>query len=167
MLYMKLKLRKREKLLSCLESMPEYLEEAFRGLTDNAAQLKAAGDTFSPVEQVWHLADLEVEGFGQRIRRLLAQTNPHFHDFDGEAIAKDRHYKKRFIEDGIVKFRRARRANIATIRGMNPDCWMRSGTQEGVGKVTLCDMPGLILQHDVAHQFEIEAWRKNFASLYQ
>jgi hypothetical protein len=41
---------------------------------------------------------------------------------------------------------------------VNPGC--ANGTQEGVGKVSLCDMPGFMSQHDSAHRGEIESWKR-------
>jgi hypothetical protein len=36
--------------------------------------------------------------------------------------------------------------------------WARPGTQEGVGEMTLCDLPAMMAEHDDAHREEIEAW---------
>jgi hypothetical protein len=43
-----------------------------------------------------------------------------------------------------------------------PD-WSRSGQQQGVGRVSLCDMPSFMSQHDAAHRNEISAWKSQFA----
>jgi len=36
--------------------------------------------------------------------------------------------------------------------------------QEGVGTVSLCDMPAFMSQHDAAHRAEIEDWKRRVAS---
>ncbi len=36
--------------------------------------------------------------------------------------------------------------------------WERSGVQEGVGPVSLVDLPVLMSQHDAAHRAEIDLW---------
>jgi hypothetical protein len=59
-----------QQLLDDLASMSSFLAERFGALSEDEARLRD-GDAFSPVEQVWHLADLEREGFGVRIERLL------------------------------------------------------------------------------------------------
>jgi DinB superfamily len=154
----------REELLASLNSMPEYLREIFAGLTPEQARTPGPDETFSPVEQVWHLADLEREGFGVRIQRLLSEPEPHLLDFDGTKIAAERSYRSLPLEEGLLAFTEARRKNIATLSVIGFPMWSRSGTQEGVGSVSLCDIPNFMLQHDSAHRAEIEAWKKSVAS---
>jgi DinB superfamily len=164
MQYMKLNTAQREELWASLNSMPEYLREMFAGLTPEQARTPGPDETFSPVEQVWHLADLEREGFGARIERLLSEPEPHLPDFDGTKIAAERGYCSLSLEEGILAFTEARWKNIATLSAIGSALWSRSGTQEGVGRVSLCDIPNFMLQHDSSHRAEIEAWKNSFAS---
>ena len=98
--------------------MPDILDEAFGGLS--AAEARIAGtDGFSPVEQCWHLADLEREGYGVRIRRLLTEDEPALPDFDGERVARERDYKSLSLTEGLAAFRRARAENLAALRGLS------------------------------------------------
>jgi len=108
-------------LLQELDAMPKHLSERFASLPVGEAAVSGPGGGFSPVEQCWHLADLEREGFGVRLRRLY----------------------------------------LALIRSIASADWSRSGTQEGVGKIMLCDMPHMMAQHDASHRAEIEAWFAN------
>ena len=70
MQHMRLPPKGQQQLLDDLASMLWFLAERFGALSEDDARLRD-GDVFSPVEQVWHLADLEREGFGVRIERLL------------------------------------------------------------------------------------------------
>src|SRR5262245_18596325 len=160
---MKLNTAEREELLDSLNSMSEYLREAFAGLTADQARTPGSGEVFSPVEQVWHLADLEREGFGVRIQRLLSEVEPHLPDFDGTKIAAERRYRSLSLEEGILAFTEAHRKNIAALPAIDSTMWSRSGVQEGVGNVSLCDIPNCMLQHDSAHKAEIEAWKNSAA----
>jgi DinB family protein len=161
MQYMKLNTAQREELLNSLNSMPEYLREIFAGLTAKQVQTPGPNETFSPVEQVWHLADLEREGFGVRIQRLLTETEPCLPDFEGAKIAAERNYRSLSLEEGLVAFTEARKKNIAALPAIGSPMWSRSGAQEGVGSVSLCDIPNFMLQHDSAHKAEIEAWKNS------
>jgi hypothetical protein len=38
------------------------------------------------------------------------------------------------------------------------DQWSRGGTQEGVGRIALCDLPSMMAEHDASHRAEIAAW---------
>lgn len=146
-------------LMSELASMPDYLAAAFEGL-DAVEVAEAAPDGgFGPVEQCWHLADLEREGYGVRIHRLLTEVEPQLPDFDGATVARERGYRFRSLADGLAAFRAARSANLAALHGVRPEEWARSGSQDGVGPVALCDIPAMMAAHDASHRREIEAWR--------
>lgn len=145
-------------LLAKLGEMPRYLAEKFTGLTSEAAKRRSPDDGFSPVEQCWHLVDLEREGFALRMRRLRSEERPVLPDFDGVAVARERNYRAKSLVDGLDAFSQARAENLALIASIANDEWRRDGVQEGVGSVALCDVPVMMSEHDAAHRAEIEAW---------
>jgi DinB superfamily len=147
-----------EGLLARLEEMPGFLEAAFGALSADAASARAADGSFSPVEQCWHLADLECYGFRSRIGRLLNENDPELPDFDGTRVAEERRYRTLSLAEGLRAFRAARAETLALLRMVEGDSWKRAGRQEGVGTVMLCDLPSMMAQHDAAHRGEIEAW---------
>jgi DinB superfamily len=158
MRYMLLSPADQHTLLEQLSTMPAFLDEAYGALS--AAQARVAGaDGFSPVEQCWHLADLEREGYAIRIRRLLNEVEPALPDFDGERVAQERDYKSLSLADGLEAFRRARAENLAALRALSMSEWERRGTQEGVGRLGLCDIPLMMAEHDAAHRAEIDEWK--------
>jgi DinB family protein len=148
----------RDALWRSLDGMPRFLAERFAPLSAAQARRPGPDGAFSPVEQCWHLADLEREGFGARIRRLLEDTDPRLADFDGARVARERDYRARSLAEGIRQFREARAANLALLRSLVAAQWPRAGTQEGVGRVALCDIPHMMAEHDDTHRAEIEAW---------
>lgn len=159
MQYTKLPEAERAQLRAALARMPDDLAGWFAALGASEARARPAAEAFSPVEHVWHLADLEHEGFGRRIERLLHEDQPVLADFDGAAIARERDYRHRSIRAGLAAFAAARAANLARLAQLTSEQWERSGTQQGVGTVALCDLPLLMHQHDGAHCEEIAAWR--------
>jgi hypothetical protein len=150
----------RQRLFLDLGTMPEFLADEFLALPPEALRRAEPDGAFSPVEHCWHLADLEREGYGARIARLLAEDDPALPDFDGQRIAEERCYRTKSLAPAIDTFREARRANLAMFARLNEAEWSRSGSQEGVGKVALCDLPVMMAEHDRAHRSEIEAWRR-------
>lgn len=158
MKYLMLSSSDRAALLVQLAEMPMFLEQRFASLPAAEAVTEGPNETFSPVQQSWHLADLEVEGFGTRIRRLLQEAEPALPDFDGGRIARERQYRSRSLPEGLSAFRSARDANLALLRALDVDQWSRAGTQEGVGHMMLCDLPEMMAEHDNSHRAEIEAW---------
>jgi hypothetical protein len=156
--YMKLDVTERETLLAALADMPSFLSRAFAGLTPEEARREGPDGMPSPVEQVWHLADLEHEAYETRIARLLAEHEPQLPDFDGHRVAEERDYRARPLAPALAAFAEARARNLARFRQLDADQWLRSGTQEGVGAVSLCDIPAFMSQHDASHRREIEEW---------
>src|SRR5438046_135917 len=116
MQYMKLTEFQQHELMEALVGMKKFLREAFDSLTAEEARIPGPDGSFSPVEQVWHLADLEREGFGVRIQRLQTEANPHLPDFDGTKIAKERGYRALSLTEGLRAFEAAREANIGILR---------------------------------------------------
>jgi hypothetical protein len=161
--YMALSQTERADLLRTLEDMPPFLERALQALTAEQVRQQGPNGAFSPVEQVWHLADLEREGFACRIERLLGERDPQLPDFDGAAVAAARQYRSLSLAAGLATFRQARQRNLARLQAIEAADWTRSGQQQGVGKVSLCDMPSFMAQHDAAHRAEIVAWKAQFA----
>jgi len=143
-----------------LEAMPDFLAATFSGLTPEEALIPGPQGAFSPVEHCWHLADLECFGYGVRIGRLRGELEPHLPDFDGARVAREREYRKLSLAEGIEAFRRARLANLEALRALEPGDWLRTGSQEGVGRVALCDLPSMMAEHDASHRSEIQEWSK-------
>jgi hypothetical protein len=149
----------REWLLAKLEAMPAFLQAALGGLSAAEAVVPGPNGRFSPVEQCWHLSDLEREGYGVRIRRLLTEADPLLPDFDGARVAQERQYKALSLALGLQAFAEARSANLSLLRSVAPSDWERPGRQEGAGVIALCDVPAMMAEHDASHRSEIEAWR--------
>jgi hypothetical protein len=158
MRYLMLERPEREDLLEDLAAMPDWVAETLGGLSEGAAARKAKDGGFAPVEQCWHLADLEREAFAERLRRLREEQDPTLPDFDGDRMAAERRYLALSAREAIAAFAAARARNVALLRQIRPEEWSRSGRQEGVGPVMLCDLPVMMAEHDRAHRTEIEAW---------
>ena len=141
-----------------LAAMPTFLEEAFGALSEQDAIWRGSRETFAPVEQCWHLADLERDGFAMRIRRLVSETAPVLPDFDGARVAEEGQYLRRSLAEGLKAFQAARLETMEQLRGIAPHEWSRTGTQQGVGVVVLRDMPRMMAGHDAGHRQEIEDW---------
>src|SRR5438105_422675 len=105
---MKLAPLDRDAAIAALLAMPAYLHDRLGGLDGEHARAPGPNGTFSAVEQAWHLADLERDGFATRIRRMLAEDEPRLPDFDGARVAIDGDYRSRSLDDGIAAFAAAR-----------------------------------------------------------
>jgi hypothetical protein len=149
--------REFETLLLTLESTPALLERAAASLPGACARRRPAAGGFSFVENVWHLADLEREGFGVRIRRILSEEVPALPNFDGDHLARERDYQRRSVEAGLFAFADARRVNLEALSAVSAAEWERTGVQEQVGTVTLADLPRRMAEHDRGHTSDVAA----------
>lgn len=158
MQYMRLDRAQQRDFLAELASMPDFVESAFAALAPGERSLRGADGSFSPIEHVWHLADLERQGFAERIRRLLLESDPQLPDFAGARIAREGNYRQRCWTEGLAAFRQARADNLQRLDALDGEQWLRRGVQQGVGPVAMCDMPSLMAEHDDAHRAEIAQW---------
>ncbi len=140
-----------------LERLEDFAHAVATVLVDGPLiRRRAASGFFSLVEHAWHLADLECEGYGPRIERLLSgEVNPLFADFRGDEIAKQRRYNEQAIAPAVARFVARRMANVAALRSATPDQFQLRGTQEGVGEITLARIAGMMSEHDRGHAVEI------------
>jgi len=145
-----------EEMLSRLETMPAELQAAAVRMGESRWRDAPAGG-FCMIEQAWHLADLEREGYGERIRRLLAEDDPRLPDFDGARVAAERDYRSKPLAEGVAAFAAARAANLARLRAIPVAARARRGRQDGVGPITLADIPRMMREHDDSHREEIAA----------
>ena len=117
---------------------------------------------FALIEQAWHLADLEVEGYGMRIARMIEEDNPALPDFRGDVIARERNYIELELEPALERFAKARRENIARLESAKD--LRRAGEQEGVGRVTLARVAEMMAEHDAGHAAELHALLEELAA---
>lgn len=154
----------REETLALLETTPAWLERMAAAIGEGKERTAGPEGAFSLVEQAWHLADLECEGFGERIRRLRDEERPTLPDFDGARVARERAYRSLPLAPALAAFALARFANLASLRALDEDGWERAGEQEGVGAVRLSDIPRMMAEHDAGHRAEIEALVRSLAA---
>jgi hypothetical protein len=150
-----MKRRKLETLLLTLESTPSLLARAAADLSREESRWKPEDGGFSLVENVWHLADLEQEAYAVRIRRILTELDPNLSNFDGDRVARERSYNERDLAEGLAVFARGRARNIEILRGLSRADWKRDAVQESVGRLTLEDIPRMMVEHDRSHTQEI------------
>jgi len=147
--------RKLETLLLTLESTAALLLRAAAELSSEETARKPEGGGFSFRENVWHLADLEREAFATRIQRILSEDEPLLPNFDGSRIARERRYNERDLAQGLTAFGEARTRNVEALRRASRSEWKRRGEQEGVGRISLEDLPRQMAEHDASHTREI------------
>src|SRR4029453_7238994 len=93
--------------LKSLEQTPAAVERALNQLPADALRVSDQ-DEFSPLENVCHLRDIEIEGYGERIKRIIEEDKPSLPDLDGARLAVERNYNSQQVGEALEAFRAAR-----------------------------------------------------------
>ena len=139
-----------------LRAFPTKLRELLTAVPSDRLRVRGEGGMFAAIEQAWHLADLEVEGYGERIARILKEDDPELPDFRGDVVAEERKYLELDLEPALVRFAEARERNVRALESAD---LQRAGNQEGVGRVTLARLAEMMAEHDAGHAAELHALR--------
>jgi len=82
---------------------------------------------WSTHQHVFHLLHTEREIHQQRIRRMLAEDNPVFPDWDEVAHMRDHYSPDRDVDDLADAFREERERTFEILRALTPEQWARRG----------------------------------------
>jgi len=151
-------------IIAFLEETPEAVRRLSDGLGADELRVRNADGSFSFVEHVCHLRDIEREGYGARIERMLAEESPLLADIDGAKLAAERRYDEQRFEDGLEAFAEARRRSAFALRGVTDEQLRRHGVFEGVGEITLRSLVSMMYEHDTAHRGEMRELRERLMS---
>ena len=109
------------------------------------------GETFSALEHVCHVRDIERDGYQVRVRRMLEETNPSLVSIDGDELAKERRYDAADLEDALTAFRAARAETVARLRSLEEAQLDREGFFAEYGPLTLRGLIHYLRSHDLQH----------------
>ena len=138
-------------LLTFLNETPNQLTNSTAGLSIAEVRFQNSPDEFSVLENICHLRDLELQGYTQRIRRILAESNPALADFDGARVAAESSYNNEQPDFALEAFQTARRENVEVLRALAEGQLTREGTLDGVGTITLKRLAEMMREHDEGH----------------
>lgn len=108
-------------------------------------------EPLTPIEQICHVRDIEIEGYQRRFRRTLAEVNPVLESIDTEALARDRGYIDADANQVLAAFHSARGQTLALLTGLSPEQYERRAIFEGYGPVTLRGLVHYLCSHDQQH----------------
>jgi hypothetical protein len=114
-------------IIDYLESTPEIIGRFRARLGSQQLKQRPTENAFSFQEQVWHLRDIEVEGYSIRLKRLLNEVDPVLKNINGLQLAIERDYNNLDYEPGFESFIKARLENAAILRTLNSADLVRKG----------------------------------------
>ncbi len=142
-----------------LRQVPDLIDEALQGLSDDELRRRPSPDEWSILEVCCHLRDAAEEE-GVRIRRLVEEDGPTLEPYDQEALARERNYQG----DDPRRVRIALRAfwgGLAYhLEGLTDQEWERSGAHPEVGAVSVRSRAEAEVEHARAHLDQLRAIRE-------
>ena len=137
-------------LLDRLALSPVRLRALLTGLPERALRAAPPGGGFSPLEDAWHLRDIEVEAHHPRIRRILAEERPLLASIDGERLARERRYVERELATAIDEFAQHREATVGLLGALPVEVWSRKAIFED-RDIKLSELVTAMAEHDESH----------------
>lgn len=108
-------------------------------------------ERLTPIEQLCHVRDIEIEGYQVRMRRTLTEANPQLESLDTDALAQSRSYAAADEREVLASFRAARAQTLGLLCGVSPEQLRRPAFFEGYGTVTLNSLVHYLCSHDQQH----------------
>jgi hypothetical protein len=143
--------------LSSLKSFPDQLEQFFAVVPRNYLHWVPdtwdgiPSESFTAIEQICHVRDIEVDGYHVRFRRLLREEGPALHSIDGYSLAEQRQYAEADAREVFAAVRAARDQTVALVESLSDAQLRRTGTFEGYGQVTVKGLIHYLCSHDQQH----------------
>ena len=137
-------------LLDQLTVSPVRLRALLTSLSESALRSAPSGVGFAPIEDAWHLRDIEAEGHFLRIRRILAEERPMLASIDGERLARERHYLEREVGTALDEFAQYREASVELLGPLGEEAWSRTAIFED-RVISLRELVKAMAEHDESH----------------
>ena len=139
-----------KELVRSLEDTPRKIKQLVSDLGESKVRERSGENTWSVVEHVCHLRDIEKEGYAVRITKLLTEDEPLLEDIDGDKLAVERVYINQDFKAALDGFINVRAVNIEAIRDLSADQLSRSGMFDD-SPLSLLDLLKKMRQHDHEH----------------
>lgn len=142
--------------LLALEEFPHRLELFFGAIPVGSHHWKPAvwdgipSEPFSAIEQICHVRDIEIDGYHERFRRVLQESDPTLENVDGETLAVERAYADANSDEVLSGFRAARAQTLARVAAFTPEQWDRSAMFDGA-PITMRGLVHMLCSHDQQH----------------
>jgi hypothetical protein len=137
-------------LLDQLTVSPVRLRALLASLPESVLRSAPPGGGFAPIEDAWHLRDIEAEGHFLRIRRILTEERPVLASIDGERLARDRRYLERELGTALDEFAQYREASVGLLGPIGEEAWSRTAIFED-RVVSLRELVTTMAEHDESH----------------
>ena len=124
----------------------EKLRLAVAGLSQAELTARPGPGSWSILEVVHHLTDSDLICI-DRMKRILTEDNPHLLYADETAYVERLHTHEQALEDALLLFEVGRRQWARVLRRLPDEAFLRQGTHNRSGKVTLGGLVASYVKH--------------------
>lgn len=142
--------------LHALSDFPQKLEAFFAEVPEHFRDWKPdswegiPSEPFSAIEQIFHVRDIEVDGYHERFRRTLQEADPTLENVDGETLAVERAYAAAEPAEVFAEFRAARAKTLEIISTLTTEQFERTAVFDGA-PITVRGLVHMLCSHDQQH----------------
>jgi hypothetical protein len=142
--------------LIALERFPAQLEAYYAAIPRGFENWRpdswtgVPSEPFTPIEQICHVRDIEVDGYHARFARTLQESSPVLANIDGEALARERRYESADAAEVFAAFHAARTRSLAMISAFTSQQLSRTAQFDG-HPATLHSLVHFLCSHDQQH----------------
>lgn len=147
-------------LIEQYEAGSAQLRRAVAGLTPEELRARPGPGAWSVLEVVVHLADSDAISI-DRMKRIVTEDNPPLLYADETAYVSKLHTHEQDLDDALLLFETGRRQWARVLRRLPDEAFLRVGTHNRRGKVTLGELVEAYVQHVDDHLKFIVAKRAN------
>jgi hypothetical protein len=128
--------------LALMKLFPEQLEEIYNSVPADYVNWKPESwegipsETFTMIEQICHVRDIEIDGYHVRLRRMLEESDPTLESIDSYAVARERNYPAADPQEVLDELKSARIRTLEIAQNLTELEWNRTGSFEGYGQLT-------------------------------
>lgn len=108
-------------------------------------------ETFTAIEQICHVRDIEIDGYQARLYRMLTEPNPFLESIDSYALARRRNYAATEPAEALASFKAARNRTLGILEDLTETHLKLSGMFEGYGQITVTALIHYLCSHDQQH----------------
>lgn len=150
-------------MISALAAMPSKVKDIVAFIPRDFRTRKPDNGSFSLLEHVCHLRDIDDDGYRVRIERMLTEEQPNLLDIDGDALASQRDYQSQALEEALSSFTTTRWQIASRLAKLTLEERRRTGLMAATKEITVEGLVGAMLAHDASHLDELSELRGTLA----
>lgn len=133
----------------------DKIDPALQRNPDQSQPLESGGWNLHQV--ITHMRDVNKQVYLPRLKRIIAEDNPMFENFDGDAWMAEHYQAEESLQEVVSEFKEQCRTTTDWLIDLPKEAWNRPGTHPTLGKHSLQWWVERTLAHISEHLAQLEA----------